>query len=219
MRRLNDRELQYKRDKGFCFRCDDKWSVGHRCRKKELSVLLSQEEDENEETDQEWDEAFKDVIEEVRVIPQAEISLNSVMGITSPKTMKLRGSINGNKVVVMIDPGATHNFISLDAVKALGLQLTSSKSFGVSLGAGDALQGEGECKSVVLQLQGITIIEDYLPLALGNSDLILGIQWLEKLGTMTTNWKTQTIKFQIGSDTVTLKGDPSLGRTEISLKQ
>lgn len=50
IRRLSENELQHKREKGLCYRCDDKWSFGHRCRRKELSVLLSQEdEDEDEE--------------------------------------------------------------------------------------------------------------------------------------------------------------------------
>lgn len=55
-------------------------------------------------------------------------------------------------------------------------------------------------------------------LELGNSDVMLGIQWLEKLGTMTANWKTQTIRFQLGSEIVTLKGDAVLGRSGILLK-
>lgn len=70
----------------------------------------------------------------------------------------------------------------------------------------------------MLQLQGITIIEDFLPITLGNSDLILGLQWLEKLGTMTVNWKSQEINFKMGNDKVTLTGDALLGRTGISLK-
>ena len=41
VRRLSDKEYQHKREKGLCFRCDDKWTIGHKCRKKELSVLLT----------------------------------------------------------------------------------------------------------------------------------------------------------------------------------
>lgn len=88
----------------------------------------------------------------------------------------------------------------------------------MSLGTGKAVQGEGECKAVMLELPGVKLIEDFLPLPLGNSDLILGIQWLEKLGTMSANWKTQTLRFQVGGNSITLQGDPSLGRTLISLK-
>lgn len=40
LRRLSEKELQEKRQRGLCFRCDDKWNVGHHC-KKELSVLLT----------------------------------------------------------------------------------------------------------------------------------------------------------------------------------
>ena len=40
-----------------------------------------------------------------------ELSMNFVIGLTSSKTMKLQGEIKGKGVIVMIDPGATHNFI------------------------------------------------------------------------------------------------------------
>lgn len=45
IRRLTEKELQEKRAKGLCYRCDAKWMVGHRCKKKELSVMLIEEED------------------------------------------------------------------------------------------------------------------------------------------------------------------------------
>lgn len=191
VKRLSDKEFQLKREKGECFRCEEKWSVGHRCKNKELSVILLQPEEEGtvrEEFMNNGDTGGE--CEDVLENSQPEISLNSVVGITSPKTMKLLGTLKGREVVVMVDPGATHNFISKEAVQKLEIPVLPSKSFGVSLGTGEAVQGEGECKSVVLQLAGITIVEDFLPLSLGNSDIILGVQWLEKLGTISTNWKT-----------------------------
>ena len=36
VRRLSDSELQKKREKGLCYRCDEKWAPGHRCKKKNL---------------------------------------------------------------------------------------------------------------------------------------------------------------------------------------
>ena len=78
------------------------------------------------------------------------------------------------------------------------------------------MHGTGECRVVRVELQEAMVIEDFLPLPLGNSDVILGIQWLEKFGTMSTSWKTQTLKIQPNGKTITLKGHPTLGG--ISLK-
>lgn len=48
--------------------------------------------------------------------------------------------------------------------------------------------GRRVCKGVVLQMEGGLVVEDdFLPLGLGNSDVILGVQWLETLGTVVSN--------------------------------
>lgn len=85
-----------------------------------------------------------------------------------------------------------------ELVELLGFPITSSKFFGVSLGTRDSIQEEGECIFVVLELRGTMVVENHLLLQLCNSDVILGIRWLVKLGTMITDWKMRTLKFQLG---------------------
>lgn len=80
------------------------------------------------------------------------------------------------------DPRATHNFVSTKHIP-----ITPTKAFGVSLGIGETMQGEAECKKLWLHSQGMDVLEDFLPLPLGNSELILGTQWLEKTGTTITD--------------------------------
>lgn len=141
------------------------------------------EEDEGEREGDDSDNSTT-LVEEITI----EVSLNSVIGLSNPKTMKLQGLVGDYEVVVMIDPGATHNFIALGMVSAARIPITGSEGFGVSLGNGEAIRGGVVCKEVRLQLDGgVEVIKDFLPLNLGSSDVILGIQWLEKLGMVLTN--------------------------------
>ncbi|TXG60193.1 hypothetical protein EZV62_014766 [Acer yangbiense] len=52
LRRLTDSELQLKRTHGLCYRCDEKWSPGHKCKKKELNVLITYDEEDEEEPEE-----------------------------------------------------------------------------------------------------------------------------------------------------------------------
>ena len=116
--------------------------------------------------------------------PLQGISLQSLIGFTNPKTMKMEGSIEGNTVLVLIDSGATSN-ISTSVARRLGFPCTDYKPFGVTLGTGTKVYGEGICRQVYLSSQGVEIVEDFFYLELGSLDVILGVQWLEKLGTFT----------------------------------
>lgn len=112
---MTPKELQHKRERGLCFRCDEKWAIGHRCKQKELSVLLTQEEEDELEA---GEEGLTVVTGEEQTLTP-EVSLNSVVGLSSPKTLRLRGIIAGEEVIVMIDHGATHNFMPLALIKKI----------------------------------------------------------------------------------------------------
>lgn len=42
-----------------------------------------------------------------------ELSMNSLVGLTEPRTMRLKGMIKGKEVVVLVNCRATHNFIAV----------------------------------------------------------------------------------------------------------
>lgn len=51
----------------------------------------------------------------------AALSLHSLAGFDSLKTLKIKGEIQGKEVVILIDGGATHNFILEKLVTELNL--------------------------------------------------------------------------------------------------
>lgn len=69
-----------------------------------------------------------------------------------PGTMKLKGKINGETVIVLIDYGATHNFISEQLVLLLKLPREEASNYGVILGFGTTIKGKGICKKVELRI-------------------------------------------------------------------
>ncbi|KAL2506345.1 Uncharacterized protein Adt_21966 [Abeliophyllum distichum] len=171
-----------------------KYTIDHRCKNKELQVLLIQDGDEWKLEEVVEGEATEDEGKEVGEV--VELSLNSVVGLTPPQTMKVKGKIAGREVVILIDCGASHNFISTELVQKLGIPRTATIGYGVIMGTGLAIQGAGVCKGVMLETQHVKIKDDFLPLELGSSDVIQGMKWLATLGCTQINWRDLTMKFQ-----------------------
>ena len=55
------------------------------------------------------------------------------------------------------------------------------------MGTGICVKGKGIYRGVCISMQGLTIVEDFLPLELGNTDVILGMPWLGTLGDVKVN--------------------------------
>ncbi|CAN7111996.1 unnamed protein product [Brassica rapa subsp. narinosa] len=199
-----ERNRSYKAE-GLCFQCGEKSHARRDCPNKELMVLVVQE-DEGEEAEQ-FEEDEKDEEEAVEFAECAALSTKSAMGISSPKTIKLRGSVGEAEAVVLIDSGATHNFIDCRLMQKLGLVAEETQSYGVITGSGKPVRGGGICRNVTLTMQGYSITSDFLPLELNNVDIILGIQWLETLGETRVNWKLQTLKIPVEGRLVSLQGE------------
>ncbi|KAI0525242.1 hypothetical protein KFK09_004635 [Dendrobium nobile] len=211
-KKLTDEEMQEKRAKGLCFRCEEKFVPGHRCKDRALRALTVYIDEAPEDSD-EYDEEQNETQLEV-----AEVSLNSVMGFTPSHTMKVKGKILGREVVVLIDSGATHNFISTQVAEELGMEPTETGNYGVMMGTGKIESSTGICKGVEMRLQEIRVIEDFLPLKLGSTDVILGMKWLQTLGETKVNWGTMVMELTVEGKKVKLKGEPGLTRTGVSLR-
>lgn len=139
------------------------------------------------EDEEEMAEVDKGMEELQEIGEMVETSLNSVVGLTTPRKMKVRGRVCGQEVVVLVDCGATHSFISTKLVEKLELAVVT-EGYRVVMGAGISVQRKGICKGVVLSFPELEIMEDFLPLDLGSSDVILVMPWLGTLGGMHVNW-------------------------------
>lgn len=127
-------ELDAMRSKGTCFKCKGKYFRGHVCPLKELQILIVVEGLELEVLDEEFSFPIE-VAEEEQPVLRC-LSLNSFLGIHSPRTTKLMGRIGKTNVVVLLDSGASHNFITPTLASRLKLKVCEDNDLEVLLGNG-----------------------------------------------------------------------------------
>ncbi|TYK26709.1 ty3-gypsy retrotransposon protein [Cucumis melo var. makuwa] len=223
-KRLPDAEFQAWKEKGLCFRWKEKYLADHKCKMKEqrelrMFVVVNDTEEYEiiEEEEIERKEINRLEVKEDNTT-YVELSINSVVGLNDLGTIKVRGKLQGEDVVILIDCGATHNFVSEKLVKKLHIPTKETAHYGVILGSGAAVQGKGVCEDLQVQLKNWTVKEDFLPLELGGVDVILGMQWLYSLGVTTVDWKNLSLTFSFDGKQVSIKGDPSLTKARVSLK-
>lgn len=144
-RKLTDAEFQLKREKGFCFRCDEKYSPGHHCKSKEIRelriLLVNGSEEIKLLQGTPSEEAEEITIPDVGEL--VELDLKSVIGFSTSSTMKLKAKLQEKEVVVLIDCGAMHNFVSQGLVEELNLLVVQTTNYSIVMGNGVATRGKG----------------------------------------------------------------------------
>lgn len=175
-----------RREKGLCFRCGEPYSPLHRCVQKSLQVTVMAED--------EGDEEINEGLQEPTLVPATvneetskeygtlEQPLFSVSGLSQPQTMKLRGKVAHKEVVVMIDSGPSHNFVSRVLAETMQMRIDETVKFGVFLGDGCRVTCQGVCPNLRVDFGTCELnIVGYL-FELGGVDVILGVDWLRTLG-------------------------------------
>ena len=94
-KKLTNSKIQQKREKGLCFRCDERFSQGHRCKQKTLQVLwvIEDEVEDKEDLPTPKPTVGEDPLAEGLI--SAVLCVSSLVGFYSPHSMKVRGKING----------------------------------------------------------------------------------------------------------------------------
>jgi len=208
----------YRRAKGLCDNCAEKWSRDHRCAPtvrlnamQEVFDLFSITDDSVETDDaMDWSSAS----------PPADqlllaISSDAMTGNRGARTMLFYGDIQSVPVKVLIDSGSTTSFISQAIVDQLQLLTLKLVNQSVQVANGETLQ----CTAVAANCSWTTdsqlFTHDLKVLPLHSYDIIVGKDWLEKFSPMKVDWKLKWMQIPVGTQTVTLHGCPDLQSPEL----
>jgi hypothetical protein len=195
------RQLEERKAKGLCFNCDSKYSKGHKCGEKKLFYIDSEEEEEQEQ------EPSQD--ENVEEISSEELSptilCNTLVGISTPQTLKIEGYIK-KKLIVLIDSGSTHNFSHYKLANDLNCFVYLVLEFQVMIAYGGTINCLGKCNKINLTMGEYVMNSPMVAIPMGGIDVVLGIQWLQSLGTMAFNFQEIFMIFSLQGKEIELRG-------------
>ena len=93
-------------------------------------------------------------------LDQADITLYALLGSPSQGTMRVLGQIKGHCVVILLDTRSSHNFLDFVFVKTLQLAIDTTRILEVKVANGDLIRTKGECKDLLIKMQGKDFLVD-----------------------------------------------------------
>ncbi|KAK1651077.1 hypothetical protein QYE76_068882 [Lolium multiflorum] len=198
-RKYNDDKIaalrNYRRAKGLCFKCGEKWGQEHTCPStvqmhivEELFALFSIDEVTG-------DMQSEPASEETETV--CSISVQAFAGVSSgsARVIQLHAKMQGHEILVLVDSGSSTSFVN----KQLATKLTGAVPMKNACRVHVADGSQHTCTSYIPQCawfsQGQQFFTDLKILPLGTYDAILGMDWLEEHNP-DIDWVAKTLQFQ-----------------------
>ncbi|KAH9718390.1 hypothetical protein KPL71_022207 [Citrus sinensis] len=122
------------------------------------------------------------------------------------QTMRVMAKIGPYEILVWIDNGSTHNFINTRLANMLQLPFQPIVAFSVKVANGEKVTCQGKHEKVQVLIQDVPFELTLYSLCITGLDMVLGVQWLEKLRSVVCNWKTLTMDFKWNNERRWLQG-------------
>lgn len=192
----------YRRAKGLCFICGEKYSRDHKCRDavqlhfvQEMVEFLQQDD-----SDQQFYDSSSQVDDQLMAISAAAMGDCKA----SATTMKLAVMFHGHRLLFLVDSGSTHSF--LDS-KLLSICPTAKTlPVPVRVANGHILQCTHFLPNASWTCTDATFSTRFQFIPLGSYDGILGLDWLIQLGPMQVDWGQKWMAFPYHGQQVLLQG-------------
>jgi hypothetical protein len=120
----------------------------------------------------------------------------TLSGVPRYDTLRIRGIIQGQWAITLIDGGATHNFIDASLVSRWALQTEEFEGFDVAVADGHTVECLDRIPNLEMKLGNYTVRDTFYVVDLSDTDVVLGVQWMITLGKITTNYQTLEMGFR-----------------------
>jgi hypothetical protein len=212
--------------KKISFSCRYPWVPGHKCMGKgEIHYIevatdnVDSEEEEQDSGSTSLEEESTPVEEQPPrrpltptgahppVVPQSLEQANrrkpakggfiaTLSGVPRYDTLCIKGIIQWQWEITLIDGGATHNFIDASLVSRWALQIEEFEGFDVAVVDGHTVECLDRVPNLEMKLGNYTVRDIFYVIDLSDTDVVLGVQWMITLGKITTNYQTLEMGFK-----------------------
>lgn len=186
---LSNEEMSDRRAKGLCYYCDEKFSPEHYLKHKKTQLFMI----DLEESENQYEAECEEEMESGDI---AQISLNAVSGVTDYTTMRVIGVHGKSNLYILVDSRSTHNFVDRAVANKLGCRVESVGKARVSVADGTKIAVCGKITNFKWSFQGHQFQSDVMVIPLGGHDMVLGVQWLSKLGPITWDFEKLIMEFK-----------------------
>jgi hypothetical protein len=207
--RMDDATRQDLRRRKLCFSCQEPWVPGHRCAGKAkahyIEVFSNSGDDEEEEEQGQKEDSPTTEAEQASMETRGVIA--SPPGIPIFHTFRMRGGVQGHRVIVLVDGGASYNFIDSSLMERKSIAAESFEGFSVVIPGENTLDCTRYVPRMTLNLGNYMLTDDFYMVKIPDTNMVLGVQWLYSLGRYSTNYQTMEMEFQGQDDKrVVLRG-------------
>lgn len=135
-----------------------------------------------------------------------QLSLNAISGTEAGEAFKIRAIVNKKVMVLLIDSGSSHSFVSKHFLDSVGIVPRPSKPYQSQVANGAQLICDQIVPAMEWWSQGYTFQQEMKVIELGAYDAILGMDWLKPRSPMVCDWDKKTIQFPESGAHVLLQG-------------
>jgi hypothetical protein len=113
-------------------------------------------------------------------------------------TLRIRGTIQGQRAIALIDGGATHNFMDASLVSRWALQREEFDGFDIVVVDVHTMECLNRVPDLEIKLGNYTVRDTFYVLDLSDTNVVLGFQWMITLGksppiTKPWRWGLETV--------------------------
>lgn len=199
----------YRKAKGLCHTCGERWSREHKCGPTVQLHVVEELLDLLENSEENQTVTISDEIEseETKVNGEVcQISKEAMLGTETSGTLRLQGLMQHHQIMLLVDSGSTHSFVSAALADKLGKTQRAVPAIKVRIADGGILHCNKEIVDCLWLVQGQSFLTSLKVLPLGSYDVILGMDWLEQHSPMKVDWQAKTLQFNYNQKEICLKG-------------